>query len=128
MTVLKNLLLLQGVVLLVGCTHLSGTGHAAFDELAQVAAEKNRMADQKGYAWVTAAIEQKYAKETEAGKAFAATGRKLTMVDVALYEGEEALKKGDIEAAMKKAKQAKDIAEAQQTQQEISSKYQRLWR
>ena len=131
MTVLKSLLLLQGVVLMVGCAHAhmpQGSGHAPFDELAKVAAEKNRMADQKGYAWVTAAIEQKYAKETEAGKAFAETGRKLTMVDVSLYEGEEAIKKGDIDAAMKKVKHANELADAQLSQQETSAKYQRLWR
>lgn len=43
MTVLKSLLLLQGVVLMVGCAHAhmpQGSGHAPFDELAKVAAEK----------------------------------------------------------------------------------------
>jgi hypothetical protein len=50
------------------------------------------------------------------------------MVDVAIYEGEEALKKGDEETAMKKVKLANEIADAQLSQQDINSKYQVLWK
>jgi hypothetical protein len=127
-----TLLAVLSLSALAGCATTEvakGTGNAAFDEAASAASTKNATAMKSGYAWTSVAIKGKYGDDKiESGKAYKATGRKLTLVDVAIYEGEEALKKGDEETAMKKVKLANEIADAQLSQQEISSKYQTLWK
>jgi hypothetical protein len=124
-------LLATGVVM-TGCASnetKSASGNAAFDELVKPALEKNAALAKSGYAWTSAAIKNKYGSDkTEDGKAFKASGYKLSMVEVAVYEGEQALKKGDAEAAMKKAKLATELVAAQQQQKEISSNYKMLWK
>jgi hypothetical protein len=132
---MKKTLTLLAVLSLSGLTGCAttevakGTGNAAFDEAAAVASEKNAKSIKAGYAWTSASIKSKYGDDKiESGKAYKATGRKLSMVDVAIYEGEEALKKGDEATAMKKVKLANELADAQLSQQEISSKYQVLWK
>lgn len=123
---------LLSLALLAGCAttgeEAKGSGNAAFDEAAKVAMEKNTKAMKAGYAWTSAGVKAKYDPQTEAGKAYKESGRKLTLVDVALFEGEQALKKGDEKTAMKKAKEANELADAQLSQQTISSDYKMLWK
>ena len=132
MTKTLTLTTLLSLALLTGCATTGdtakGTGNAAFDEAAKTAMEKNAKAMKAGYAWSSAGNKIKYDAKTEAGKAFAETGRKLTLVDVALFEGEQALKKGDEKTAMKKVKEANDLADAQLAQQTLSSDYKTLWK
>ncbi len=127
-----TLLALFSLSALTGCATTEvagGTGNAAFDTAAETANSKNATAMKAGYAWTSAAIKKKYGNDKiESGKAYKASGKKLSLVDVALYEGEEALKKGDEATAMKKAKLANELADAQLAQQETSSKYQTLWK
>jgi hypothetical protein len=129
-----TLLALLSITSLTGCASnatldTSGTGNRAFDEAAATASAKNTTAMKAGYAWTSTAIKNKYGSDkTEDGKAFKASGKKLSLVDVALYEGEQALKKGDEATAMKKAKLATELADAQLAQQEISSKFQIVWK
>jgi hypothetical protein len=127
-----TLLTILSLSALAGCASndvVGGTGNSAFDQIAAAANAKNASAMKAGYAWTSASIKSKYGDDkVESGKAYKATGKKLSLVDVAIYEGEEALKKGDEETAMKKAKLANEIADAQLSQQEISSKYQVLWK
>lgn len=132
MTKTLTLTTLISLALLTGCQttgeKAQGTGNAAFDAAAATAMEKNNIAIQSGYAWTSAAIASKYNPKTEAGKAYKASGHKLTLVDAALFEGEQALKKGDEATAMKKAKEANDLADAQLAQKETSSNYHILWK
>lgn len=126
-------LLATGVVM-TGCASTeskpaSGSGNTAFDEIVKPALEKNAALAKAGYAWTSAAAKNKYGSDkTEDGKAFKAAGYKLSLVEVAVYEGEQALKKGDEETAMKKAKLAADLVSAQAQQKEISSDYKMLWK
>ncbi len=126
-------LLATGVVM-TGCASTetkpdTGSGNAAFDEIVKPALEKNAALAKAGYAWTSTAISNKYGSDqTEDGKAFKASGYKLSLVEVAVYEGEQALKKGDQDAAMKKAKLAAELVAAQAQQQEISSDYKMLWK
>lgn len=113
------------------CTHNASkvsNGNDEFDRLAELAQEKNDRMVKVGYAWTSAGIKSQYDKATEAGKAFAATGRKLTLVDTALFEGETLIKKGDINKGIAKAKLANELADAQIAQQQTSQNYQKLWR
>ncbi len=132
MTKTLTLTTLLSLALLTGCATTGdvaqGTGNAAFDEAAKVAMEKNAKAMKAGYAWTSAGVKTKYDPKTEAGKAYKESGRKLTLVDVALFEGEQALKKGDEKTAMKKVKEANDLADAQLAQQATSSDYKILWK
>ncbi len=100
-----------------------------FNAIASVASANNEDALKAGYAWTTAEIKNNYGDEkTETGKAYKASGKKLNIVDVALYEGEDALKKGDINKAMKKANFANEIAAAQLAQQQTNNHPQLLWK
>ena len=132
MTKTLTLTTLLSLALLAGCATTGdtakGSGNAAFDEAAKAASEKNAKAMKSGYAWTSAAIKTKYDDKVEAGKAFKETGRKLTLVDVALFEGEQALKKGDEKTAMKKVKEANELADSQLSQMAISSDYKVLWK
>lgn len=128
LTTLLSLALLSGCATTGDTVQAQGTGNDAFDTAEKVAMDKNAKAMKAGYAWTSAAIKTKYDPKTEAGKAFKASGRKLTLVDVSLFEGEQALKKGDEATAMKKAKEANDLADAQLAQQERNSNYQTLWK
>lgn len=109
-------------------TALAATGNAEFDALAKSATEKHQDAMKDGYAWTSAAINRKFNPQTDDGKAYKESGRKITLVDVALYEGEKALKAGDTAKAMQFAKQADGLADAQLQQREISSDYKILWK
>lgn len=124
--------LLAVVLGLTACTSMpekaSVTGNEEFDRLAEVAQEKNDRMIKVGYAWTSAGIKSQYDKATEAGKVFVASGRKLTLVDVAIFEGEQLLKKGDTSKAMAKVKLANELADAQLAQQQVSQNYQKLWR
>lgn len=126
------LLSLVAAGMLSGCATTGdvagGTGNAAFDDAAKIALDKNKASMKNGYAWTAAALESKYDPKTEAGKAFKESGMKLSMVEVAIYEGQEALKKGDEAAAMKKVKYANEIADAQIAQEETGKKFQILWK
>lgn len=128
----RILLAILSLSALAGCATTevaTGTGNSAFDEAAAVASTKNASAMKAGYAWTSAGIKSKYGDDKiESGKAYKATGKKLSLVEVAIYEGEEAIKKGDEATAMKKVKLANELADAQLSQQEISSKYQVLWK
>ncbi|MBD3766573.1 MAG: hypothetical protein IE928_01305 [Gammaproteobacteria bacterium] len=132
MTKTLTLTTLLSLALLTGCATTGdtaqGTGYAAFYEAAKVAMEKNAKAMKAGYAWTSKGVKTKYDPKTEAGKAFKKSGRKLTLVDVALFEGEQALKKGDEKTAMKKVKEANELADAQLSQMAISSDYKILWK
>lgn len=126
-----TLVTLLTMAMMSGCAstgETKGTGNTAFDEAAQTAMAKNATALKAGYAWTSAAVKTKYDPKTEAGKAYQETGRKLTLVDVAIYEGEEALKKGDEAKAMKQVKLANELADAQLAQKENGDKYQLLWK
>lgn len=123
------LLSLVAAGMLSGCaTTGSGTGNTAFDDAAKIALDKNKAAMKNGFAWTSAAIASKYDAKTEAGKAFKESGMKLSLVEVAVYEGQEALKKGDEATAMKKVKFANELADAQLTQEETAKKFQILWK
>jgi len=125
---------LLATALLTGCatmgdTTAGGTGNAAFDEAAKVALDKNKAAMKEGYAWTSTSAKNKYdTDKTEEGKAFKASGKKVTLVEVALFEGEQALKKGDEAAAMKKVKLANELADAQLAQKEQNKDFKILWK
>jgi hypothetical protein len=127
-----TMLVLLSVTSITGCMStgdVGSSGNAAFDEIATSASAKNATAIKFGYAWTSTAIKDKYGSDkTEAGKAFIASGRKLTLIDVNLFEGEEALKKGDTDTAIKKAKLANELADAQLAQEEQGKNYQILWK
>lgn len=124
--------LLSLLVGLSACSHnpvsKQTSGNDEFDRLAEVAQEKNDRMIKVGYAWTSAGIKTQYDKATEAGKAFIASGRKLTLVDVALFEGEALVKKGETAKGLAKAKLANELADAQLAQQQVSQNYQKLWR
>jgi hypothetical protein len=127
-----TMLVLLSVTSITGCMStgdVGSSGNAVFDEIATSASAKNATAIKFGYAWTSTAIKDKYGSDkTEAGKAFIASGRKLTLIDVNLFEGEEALKKGDTDTAIKKAKLANELADAQLAQEEQGKNYQILWK
>lgn len=126
---------LLATIMMSGCTSMGAvadgksSGSASFDEAVKPALEKNTVAIKAGYAWTSNAMKDKYGHDTnENGKLFKTSGYKMTLVEVAIFEGEQALKKGDEETAMKKAKLANELADAQMQQEEVSSKYQTLWK
>lgn len=135
---MKNTLTLLTILTLTtftGCStagdtkSTSGTGNAAFDEAAKMALDKDNQAIKAGYAWTSKKVKNKYGNDKSAeGKLFKASGKKLTLVQVAIFEGEQALKKGDEATAMKKVKEANELAEAQLSQMAISSNYKILWK
>jgi dihydroorotase-like cyclic amidohydrolase len=126
------LLTILSAASMTGCAStgdMKGSGNTAFDEAAATANEKNAAAMKVGYAWTSTAIKNQYGSDkTEAGKAFKESGKKLSLVDVAVYEGEQALKKGDTDAAMKKVAFANELADAQLAQEEQGKSYQILWK
>jgi hypothetical protein len=134
MKITLTLAALLATALLTGCattgdTMSGGTGNTAFDEAAKIALDKNKAAIQEGYAWTSAFVKSKYdTDKTEEGKAFKASGKKLTLVEVALFEGEQALKKGDEATAMKKVKLANELADAQLAQKEQNKNFKILWK
>jgi hypothetical protein len=126
--------LLATSVMMTGCAlwetkDASASGSVAFDDLVKPALEKNAVQAKAGYAWTSTAIKNKYGNEhSEEGKAFKASGYKLSLVEATIFEGEQALKKGDEATALKKAKHAVELVDAQEQQKEISSDYKILWK